>query len=342
VIVARKSKKHGTRYQVRIWREGVWVTAGTYPDRKQAKVAEGKALTAGPKSAMTCRQYVDRYLEEYRKTRKASSYDTARSSLERFKRDFGRRPLTGIRRIEAKDWAAKVPQSVVPPVVALFNAAIEDELLDRNPFRGLGRKGKGRMGLDPPTPKQIEQLDQACSALENYAPMMRALFRFARYTGLRPGEIFALTWGDIDLEGMRVHVNRRLYRGTTDVPKSNRTRVVALPPPARDAILGLTRGEYVFRNKSGGRMSQPALSLYWREVRIKAGLDFDFYHACRHYCAWFMLSPEGLNLPRAVVKEQMGHLDEKLLDLYGHEDVGALERIDRAYRDNVVPLRVVK
>jgi hypothetical protein len=45
-----------------------------------------------------------------------------------------------------------------------------------------------------------------------------------------------------------------------------------------------------------------------------------------------------------VIAEQMGwslRAVEKLLAVYGHGDVGALEEIDRAFRANVTPLRAV-
>jgi hypothetical protein len=44
------------------------------------------------------------------------------------------------------------------------------------------------------------------------------------------GELFALEWGDIDFEAMRVDVKRRVYKGRLDLPKSNR--------PRRDGPLG--------------------------------------------------------------------------------------------------------
>ena len=43
-----------------------------------------------------------------------------------------------------------------------------------------------------------------CSALGDYAPVMRALLTFAAFTLMRPGELFALDWKDIDLDAGRV------------------------------------------------------------------------------------------------------------------------------------------
>jgi integrase len=46
----------------------------------------------------------------------------------------------------------------------------------------------------------------SCSALDDYAPMMRALLTF---TLMRPGELFALDWEDIDLKAGRVRAGER-------------------------------------------------------------------------------------------------------------------------------------
>ena len=51
-----------------------------------------------------------------------------------------------------------------------------------------------------------------------------------------------------------------------------------------------------------------------------------------------------LGLPPRVIAEQMGWTLAgvlKLLGVYGHGDVGALEEIDRAFQANVTPLRAV-
>jgi integrase len=54
--------------------------------------------------------------------------------------------------------------------------------------------------------------------------MMRALILFAAHTALRPGELFALEWSDIDFERRRINVARRVYKGSLALPKNNKTR----------------------------------------------------------------------------------------------------------------------
>jgi hypothetical protein len=37
MIVTRKTSKGKTRHQVRVWREGVWTTVGTFDDRSRRR-----------------------------------------------------------------------------------------------------------------------------------------------------------------------------------------------------------------------------------------------------------------------------------------------------------------
>jgi integrase len=228
----------------------------------------------------------------------------------------------------------------MPMVVTLFNVAVDEELIARNPFRGLGHRTRGRRDEHPPTVEEFERLLAGCAALGHYGPQMEALLIFGAYTGMRPGELFALEWGDIDLKANRVHVQRRLYKGSLGLPKSNKTRTIALPPPARDALLRQpTRaGDLVFLSKAGKRLSQPTLSGYWGKVLARAGLDHDFYLASKHYGVHLLYK---LGLSSRAIGSQMGWSEkavESLLRVYGHIDLIALAEVDALYADNVVPL----
>ena len=324
-----------------------WV--GRYATKRERDKAKREALNALEQrtsgNVYTVAEYVDRFLAEYELTHKDSSTDTARSSLKRFRDLYGDRPLDSFGRVEAKEIAASLPRSNVPMIVTLFNhAVVEDEVLDRHSFHGLGRRTRGREEQAPPTDEQFEELVAACSVLGDYATMMRALIRFAAFTLMRPGELYALEWTDIEFKALRIHVKRRLYRGRVDLPKSGKPKTIALTPPARDAILGLPRhGDLVFTAKRGGRLSQESLSRYWSVVLAKAGLDFDFYHATKHYGVHYLWTRVGLS-ERAIAAQAGWSLESvrKMLRVYGHGDVGALEEVDRAFEmANVRPLRPV-
>jgi integrase len=150
---------------------------------------------------------------------------------------------------------------------------------------------------------------------------------------LRPGELFALT--NDDIVDNRIHVSKRLYRGHTDVPKSNKARTVVLVPAARDALDSLPESQgTVFLSKTGQRMSQATLTNYWNQVKARAGVDVGFYLSTRHFCAHHFKVARGL--PNHVLAVQFGWSEamvEKMVATYAHADVGALEAIDRAFAD---------
>jgi hypothetical protein len=120
----------------------LWHWVGRFERKRDRDNAVARAKVEKPwgdaPNEMTCGRWVDRFLARYERERKDSSYDTARSALARFRADFGDRPVASVTRHEAIDWAERVPASRVPIVVTLFNVAVDEELIDRNPFRGLG------------------------------------------------------------------------------------------------------------------------------------------------------------------------------------------------------------
>ena len=273
---------------------------------------------------------------------KASSIDTATSSLRAFRAQFGARTPQSITRVEAEDWAASVPPSKLPIVVTLLNDLVRAEELDRNRFLGLSSRSIGRADTRPPSEIEMVTLLEACSALGDYAWMMRALFTFGAYSLMRPGELMAVTWDDIDLHAGahgRVRVSRRFYRGQTDLPKSNRERTITIVPPARDALDALLQrpGYYpaglVFRNKTGGQLTAPTLTAYWKEVRARSRLDHDFYMATKHYGVWYL--KVVLGLPDAAIAAQAGWSESaitKMVATYGHAvDERRLDEIDAAF-----------
>src|SRR5437870_2346248 len=105
---------------------------------------------------------------------------------------------------------------------AIFRLAAQDRLLPSNP---------AEMLFTPPTlaapsrrvltPEQVQQILQVLPVRE------QLIVRLALFSGMRPGEIFALQWKHIGDD--QVEVVHRIYRGTLDRPKSERSkRTVAL------------------------------------------------------------------------------------------------------------------
>lgn len=331
--------KTGKRYAARVHLgDGKYKLLETRGTRKEAKEDEAKWLISRRAPEKTkAKAFAKRYLRDYGEKFKKSSYDTARAAIDEWLKTFGNRTLQSLQREEMVDWAAG-HRWAVPPVVTMLNAAQEERLVDRNEMRGQSRKSRGRADNEPLTPEQVERLATIAGA--KHGATMKAFVTFTAYSGMRVGEVFALEWGDVAFETNRVKVNRRLYRGTLDLPKSNKKREIVLLPEARDALLPLDRStQWVFPAKRGGQLSQGSLTFYWQSIAASFGDDVT-PHELRHFCGHHLYVRERMEA--RIVAAQLGHANGRLVeDLYGHGSVGALEQLESSYKGNVRHLRAV-
>jgi integrase len=317
-----------------------WI--GRFATKRERDLAIAKAKVESPwedapngtveehAARMIARMESGAMLTQQKRRYKDSSIDTIRRRLKPLRRDFGPRDPASITRIEAEDWAATETPSHMPVVVQFFNVLYRAEIVDRNRFEGLGRRPEQTKDRTPPTEAEMVLLIEACAVLGDYAPIMRALLTFASYTLLRRCELRALDWHGIDLDAGKAG------RATIPETKSNRPKTVTLIPTARAALEQLLEmpGYYptgvVFPNKTGGSLTAPTMSAYWKEVRARAGVDVEFYVATKHYGVWYLKVREGLD--NGAIGAQAGWSEKTVDDMvktYSHSaDARRLDDID--------------
>lgn len=314
--------KRGDRYGVRIYRAGQQEWVGTFRTRKEAKEAERDALQrARPTRDETVAHFVERWKEQYARPRASTNRHNA-YMVKPFVASFGGVRMGDITRRQAREWALK-HRSSVPVVRALFNDALDEEVVTSNPFANLRLdQGRGRRDLTALTREELDQLaDAALATLDDYGPTFRACILFAAYVGLRPAELFMLRWTDIDLGRHEVRIRQSLgSTGDVTLPKNGQVRTVTLPPPARDALMEMPRradSPYVFTTRTGKRFSKTSHNYYWYAVRSACGRPgMDFYEL-RHFCATELLR---LGVSHADVAVQLGHTEggALVMSTYGH------------------------
>lgn len=154
--------------------------------------------------------------------------------------------------------------------------------------------------------------------------------------GARPGELCALTWGDIDLKTGRVTIAKSVARGQgTAVVKSTKTgraRRVNLPADVVDVLkarlarwrpsalaAGIPVDQLpVFPSKDrAGRPWRPdSVSREFRAVRDSLDLSDDLtLRNLRHYCV-SVLAAGGVDV--VTVAKRMGHSPQIMLTVYAH------------------------
>lgn len=340
-MISKRSGSYGVSVYDKALGRKRWV--GTFPTLREARLAERQAASApATRGAEDCSGFAERWLRDYARaagaTRRTYGY-----GLKAFSKDFAGIRLRDVDKPTARQWARTHPQSNVRVVRAMFSDAINDGLHPGpNPFTNLRlEQSRGRKDLVALTEPQLHQLaDLALTSHGDFGPTFRAVILFAGYVGLRPGEMYALERRDI--AGDEVHIRQNLDgTGQLKLPKNNKTRVVILPPPAREVLVDVpSRLEvpWLFTTPRGRRFSKSSLLYYWRSVRTAFGRpDMDFYEL-RHFCATHLLE---LGVAHADVAVQLGHTDggALVMSTYGHpSEDAARQRLKQAFRPRVSPL----
>jgi len=175
-------------------------------------------------------------------------------------------------------------------------------------------------------------------------PRYYPLFLCAVRTGLRMGELLALQWPDIDLQGRFIEVRRNYTHWKVTTPKSGESRRVdmskELTQTLKDVLLerqidaGATGTEvplWVFPSETGGLLHPHNIrDRVFYGLLTKAKLRRVRFHDLRHTFASLLL--QNGESP-VYVREQMGHSSIQVtVDLYGHLIPGgnkqAVDRLD--------------
>lgn len=179
---------------------------------------------------------------------------------------------------------------------------------------------------------------------KRYDVRVWAYVAFAFYTGMRPEEIIALQWGDVDWRRQQVRVQRvRTFKGSErDGTKTHAVRDVDLVPQAIEALKAmrpfteLKRDEAgaevdLFENPVTGRAWHDERSQrdhYWKPTLKRLGIRTRRAYCTRHtWCTAALMA--GVN--PAYIAAQAGHSMQMLLQVYARwipgADGGAQKRL---------------
>lgn len=244
---------------------------------------------------------------------------------------FGKVPLTELTPAFIRKWisnlnlTAKTVRNILTPLRAVLDEAINDDILQRNPLDRVKLAkvlNKKTIKSDyAPDPFDINEITAILNHAEGQAGH---LFKFAFFTGLRPSELIALEWRDIDWVNGLVRVNRAVVEKQEKCTKTEAgERNVMLLPPALDALQAqkfytFLQDKRIFHNP---RTKQPwethaqIRKTCWKYILKKAGVRYRNPYQTRHTYASMMLS-SGENM--LWLAKQMGHRDtEMVIKTYG-------------------------
>lgn len=227
-------------------------------------------------------------------------------------------------------------RNILNPVRACLATAVREGLIRSNPTHGVALPHRPRVEEEEPEDHRALTREQLATFLAVVHPRHRLMFELIAATGLRVGEVLALQWKHVRIDGDRpvVRVRRTAsQRGGFNPPKSRHGRrdvpldaalVSALRrwraetewPGDEDLVFPSGRGTVLQYSNVLRRVVKPAME--------EAGAPWAGFHSLRHSFASLHIQ-RGTNIKQ--LSRLMGHHSPSFtLDTYVHlldEGVGA-------------------
>ncbi len=287
----RKREKIGTSKQL----------AKTVLRKRKVEVAEGKFLDRRNIDKTPFKDFADQFLAVHSSTKKSEARDTYILGL--FKARWGSTLLRDITPKMIQEWqserAAQVKRGTVNREMECLKTclakAVEWGKLESSPARNVRKFKLNNQRMRWITQAEFERLHAECS--RNLKPVVM----LARHTGLRRGELLALTWQDVDYR------TRTLYVRDS---KNGEAREIPLNRAAEAALRGLPRQIGTDRVFAVDHV-QKSFERACERAEIQ---DFTFHDLRHTFASHLVMSGVDLN----TVRDLLGHKSLAMTLRYAH------------------------
>lgn len=265
--------------------------------------------------------------------------------------------------------AEEPPKGLQPQTVLHFHRLLRKALAQAVRWNLLAANPADRVEPPKVRPQEVQPIDETRAAwlielsegTRCYIPIILAI-----YTGMRRGEVLALRWQDVSLEGGYARINRAVEqtkkRGIVfKEPKSRKgRRVVSLPAFVVEALKthrtaqdelkallgsGYEDGDLICCREDGTIWKPVAFDSSYRQLLERRKLDGPNFHALRHSHASHLLRS---GVDAKVISERLGHskvsftLDQYVHLLPGMQEEAAqkIEDVMKAAREKIQPRHV--
>ena len=281
-------------------------------------VAELKAKTETNSRVWCFGEFVDKvFFPYYSRKWKASTRGSTMNRISiHLVADLRDRELSGLKRDELQDLldlkARKESLSFSTvdhlrwDLKQIFDMAVAEGHIVRNPALLLFTPKEARMAQ-----REVMTAAEVQTCFRVLGPRERLIAKLAILAGMRPGEIFALTWGE--MTSTYANIRQRVYRGVIDTPKTEQSfRKAALSEGLlheiedwRKLAPSTAAHAWVFPSE---RMTPMAKENVWRRSigpkLDKVGLGWVNFQVMRRTHASLM---SDLGVEGKLVADQLGH-----------------------------------
>ncbi len=284
---------------------------------------------------MTFQDFIELYSKDMEKRLKPSTVANKRYLIDqKITPYFGKMPLNSIKPTDIRRWQNELTsyrdengkpysgtylKTINNQITAIFNYAVTYYGLKENPCHkagGMGQKNADEM-LFWTKDEFLKFIDAVKDKPESYA-----IFMTLYYTGIREGELLALTPADVDLEKQTIRISKSYQRidgedriTSPKTPKSNRT--VTIPNILCDCLKDYMKRCYDLQPDD--RLFPYDKHFLYREMKRGSELakvQKIRVHDLRHSHAAALIE---MNVAPKLLQERLGHERiQTTLDTYGH------------------------
>ena len=324
---------------------GTWYVSFYYEDwtgAKKRKVKRGfrtkkEALnfeaeykrTAKADMDMTMGEFVEVYFRDKSQSLKDRSIKNKRDTMNaQLLPYFKDRPMNSITPAEIIQWQNAIQEKgysktyermIQNQLNALFNHAQKIYNLKENPCKKVKKMGKSDANkLEFWTKAEYDRFIAGIEpGSEDYL-----IFEILFWTGIREGELLALSLSDFDMSGNLLHINKTYNRikkrDVIDTPKTeNSVRTIDIPNFLKEEVQEYAKKHYGFPEDQRlfpivARTLQKRLKKYEALTGVKPIRVHDIRHSHVAYLIYQGVEP-------LIIKERLGHKDIQMtLNTYGH------------------------
>ena len=306
-----------------------------FKTRAEAKKAEAKFLLEFEEGLIneenpTFEYVADQYLEWYKRRRKTSSYIKIESIVRvNLKPVFGKKRINDIKNRDIRrfqddlidaNYSVHHIKKIHQVLSTIFNFAIKEEYTNNNPAREVGNVDiEEKQHVDFWT---LEEFKEFISEVDDFK--YKTLFMTLYYSGMRKGELSALTWKDIDFENNTINIDKTAYNTNVTTPKTKSSiRTITMPKYVMNMLKQLKmiktpkqKLDYFVFGDMYDHLPATTLDRYYHKYLEKVKVKKIRIHDFRHSHASYLINKGAIP---AIVAKRLGHKDvATTLNIYSH------------------------
>lgn len=324
-----------------------------FKTKREAKKAESEivlnAEVSNPENPLFT-DIVDQYIDWYEPRRKVSSVHRLKKETRLYIKPFFKgKKIKNIHNSDIMDFhtfllnnlSVRTSKNVHGFLSAIFNHAVKLGHISVNPAKETGN-------IQASYDKQfnywtLEEFKDFLQYVDNFK--YRTLYMVLFYSGMRIGELSALTWKDIDFENNIINIDKTNYKGKTTTPKtSSSIRKNKMPYHTMNMLrqyklqVNSEINHYVF-GEYGIPLPLTTIAHNYNAIFKKHDIKRIRIHDFRHSHASYLIN-KGYDIQ--IVSKRLGHSKVSVtLDTYAHLYPNKEDEAIEAMEDDFKPAEVI-